>query len=323
MLYTIAVGAFSLLAVVAFVSFVASLLKTPRSFKDVHCVITGGSKGIGKELAKQLVGEGAKVTIIARNKTGLDKAAQEIRSRMSGAMIHVEAADCTDMDSMKQAIATAEQSFGPVGCLITCAGMALPGYFLDQSATIFKRQMEINYLGTVHAVKAVVGSMVQRKDGIICMVSSGIMAGGFLGYSSYAPTKLAVRGLADSLRNELLGFNIDVCICYPPDTETDGFVQENKTKPKETLLISPPEVHSAQKVASGILRGMKKGVYHIPGPDVVQNLIISSTASTSRRINTVVEALIICPLISIVLQLFRVFHMDPIARKYGKEHKHE
>ena len=85
MLYTIAVGAFSLLAVVAFVSFVASLLKTPRSFKDVHCVITGGSKvtthcthththththmqGIGKELAKQLVGGGAKVTIIARNK---------------------------------------------------------------------------------------------------------------------------------------------------------------------------------------------------------------------------------------------------------------
>ena len=52
-------------------------------------------------------------------------------------------------------------------------------------------------------------------------------------YASYAPTKWAIRGFGDSIRNELCGFGVSVHVAYPPDTATPGYDAENKTKPKE------------------------------------------------------------------------------------------
>ena len=112
----------------------------------------------------------------------------------------------------------------------------------------------------------------------IIAISSGAAAAAFLGYSSYAPTKFAVRGFCDAIRNELLGTGVRVSIAYPPDTDTPGFEQENKTKPLECQKISPPEVYSAVSVASLILQGASNGVYHLPSPDIVQNLLINATA---------------------------------------------
>jgi 3-dehydrosphinganine reductase len=57
-----------------------------------------------------------------------------------------------------------------------------------------------------------------------------------VGYSSYAPTKFALRGLADSLRNELCGTGVGVSIFYPSNMATPGFEQENRTKPRETAV---------------------------------------------------------------------------------------
>lgn len=319
MLCSIMWGAAGCIAVGCIVPFVLSLLKTPKSYKDTHCIITGGSKGIGFEIAKQLADEGAKVTLIARSKQGLEEAAVAIRAATQGAQVYVHCADCTDHKQVNEAVTKAEDVFGPSECCIANAGLAIPGYFLDQAGTVFKRQMDVNYMGTVHTIKAVAPGMTSRRKGQICIISSGIMAGGFLGYSSYAPTKFAVRALADSLRNEFLGFGVDVCIAYPPDTQSEGYESENKTKPAETLSISPPEVYPAAKVAKCIISGMKKGQYHIYGPDVLQNMIISNTSSTSPRTNTTLEAFIVAPLISVVLQLFRAFHMDRVAAQYGKQ----
>ena len=100
------------LALGVVVPFVLQATRKQRSFKGVHVVVTGGSKGIGKEIALQLVGLGAKVTLVARSKAGLDKAAGDIRAKMNGASVHVEAADCTDYDAVKTAIASAEETFG-------------------------------------------------------------------------------------------------------------------------------------------------------------------------------------------------------------------
>ena len=86
--------------------------------------------------------------------------------------------------------------------------------------------------------EAVVPHMVRRRSGHIVIVASGLAVTSFLGYSSYAPTKWALRGLADTLRNELLGFGIAVQIAYPPDTETPGFAHENETKPPETTAVT-------------------------------------------------------------------------------------
>lgn len=77
------------------------------------------------------------------------------------------------------------------------------------------------------------------QQGHIVLIGSVMSLIGFVGYSSYAPTKWAIRGLADCLRNELLKFNINVSISYPPDTKTPGFAKELEVRPKELEFISP------------------------------------------------------------------------------------
>ncbi|KAH8069647.1 3-dehydrosphinganine reductase [Aureococcus anophagefferens] len=97
--------------------------------------------------------------------------------------------------------------------------------------------MDLNYLGVVKTLKATLPGMVDRKAGTAVLVSSGLALCGYAGYSAYAPTKWAVRGLAETLRSELLPFDISVHSVYPPNMDTPGFVEENRTKPKSAKAI--------------------------------------------------------------------------------------
>ena len=80
-----------------------------------------------------------------------------------------------------------------------------------------------------------------------------------MGYAAYAPTKHALVGLAEVLRNELMPFSIRISVLYPPDTRTPGFQRENQAKPpecaalsEEAKLLDPEEV--ARTFISGILK---------------------------------------------------------------------
>jgi short-subunit dehydrogenase len=176
--------------------------------------------------------------------------------------------------------------------------------------------MRLNYLGTVFVVKAAAEAMVARGSGTIVAISSGAAAASFLGYSSYAPTKFAVRGFMDAIRNELLGTGVRCSIAYPPDTDTPGFEKENTTKPPECQRISPPEVHSASTVAQLILSGAADGVYHLPSPDLVQNQLIYSTAGITPTPGSSAVLMALSPLLTVAGRLFGCW-ADHVARGYG------
>eukprot|EP00879_Flechtneria_rotunda_P022800 GHRR01024080.1.p1 GENE.GHRR01024080.1~~GHRR01024080.1.p1 ORF type:complete len:117 (+),score=21.68 GHRR01024080.1:703-1053(+) len=95
---------------------------------------------------------------------------------------------------------------------------------------MFERQMQLNYLGSLHAAKAVYAGMVSRNSGHICFVASTMALMGLVGYSAYAPSKFAVRGLAECLRNEVQGTKVCVSIAYPADVNTPGYAKENLSK---------------------------------------------------------------------------------------------
>jgi 3-dehydrosphinganine reductase len=225
---------------------------------DAHVCITGGSSGIGLALGEQCAARGARVSIVARDPERLESARARIATAVPGCRVDAGRADVTDPTALADALEALTGALGPVDVLVTSAGYARPGHFTDLDLAVFRDQMDVDYFGTLHAVRAVVPSMVERRRGHLVLVASTVAFVGIYGYSAYAPAKHAVRGLAETLRPELKPHGITVACAYPPDTETPGFETENAHKPEVTTQISGGIApRSPATVAGAIVKGIE------------------------------------------------------------------
>jgi 3-dehydrosphinganine reductase len=232
---------------------------------SMHALITGGSSGIGKALANKLAAQGYDVSLIARRKDVLARAAEEIRRH--GKRVGCYSADVTNRTETENAVKAAIADLGAPDMIVTSAGISEPGYFAELPAENFERAMAVNYLGTLYAIRAALPSMRARKQGKVVLISSGAALMGIFGYSSYGPSKFAVRGLAETLRAELSADRIAVSIAYPPDTETPMLEEEMKIAPAETRAICAlAKTWTADAVADAVLDGVRRGAFAItPG----------------------------------------------------------
>jgi len=230
--------------------------KKQFSFRGMCVVVTGGSQGLGRELACQLAKSGANVVIISRNQKNLDEARNYILSQCPQIGKEMESnnllkksqqilsisADVTKANEIREGIKQAEQQLNrSIDMLIACAGAANPGYFGEFKDDDFVQSMNLNYFGSLFSIRAVVPSMMERRSGHLVLVSSGLGLTSYMGYTTYVPTKYALRGLGDSLRTELKPYNIKVYQAYPPAFHSPGFERENKNKPKPTVAIESSE----------------------------------------------------------------------------------
>ena len=219
-----------------------------------HAVITGGSSGIGLSIALQLAKQRCRhITLVARKEGQLAEAKRLVEEAAASAkattFVRIVSVDVTDFAALEKAVAklcgdttAKDNSPGPPTLLFNCAGYAIPLAFEDLSASSFRGQVDVNYLGSVHVVKAFLPYMTQQQHigGNIILTSSMSGQAGTFGYSGYSPTKFAVRGFAECLSMELAAkkSNVNVSLAYPPDTKTPGYEIENQSKPEECRLIS-------------------------------------------------------------------------------------
>jgi 3-dehydrosphinganine reductase len=206
---------------------------------------------------------------VARREALLKDAAAEVSEKFQerGQRVFTYSADVADAARAKAAVDACARELGVPDLVITSAGVAVPGYFGDIPIEAFETSMAVNYFGSLYVMRAALPAMRARKSGRIVFISSGAAFLGLFGYSTYCPSKFAVRGLAETLRAELRNDNIGVTIAYPPDTETPMLEEENKIKPEETKLITGlVKAWSADAVATVIMRGIERGIFAItPG----------------------------------------------------------
>lgn len=252
-----------------------------------HVVITGGSSGIGLAVARRLAERGAVLSLLARGSERLGAAAAELRA--SGAEVCTAAVDVADRAAVQRALADLEADSGPCEALITCAGLARPGHFLELEDEVFRTMMEVDYFGTLHCVRAVAPGMVARGSGSIVAVSSGAALMGVFGYTAYGPAKFAVRGLMEALRAELRPHGVHVACVYPPDVDTPQLADENRYKPAETFAISGTvKPMSADDVAAAVVRGIERRRFAIY-PNTEMRLLATLAPPLAPVVNRYVD----------------------------------
>ena len=228
-------------------------------------MLTGGSSGIGLALAEIMIKDHYSVVIIARDEEKLEVAKRSLLSiAPEGSSVMAIAADVTDEAQVIRAINKTLDTFGRIDWLVCSAGASYPGYFEDQTDTVFRKTFEVNFFGIVNTVRHVLPGMKHRRQGNIVLISSGAAIFGIFGSASYSSSKFALSGFAEVLRSECKPFGIVVSLALPPDTDTPMYQRNKDLKPPETqVLMASAGTHSAQKVARSIYRGAQVGLFAI------------------------------------------------------------
>ena len=123
-----------------------------ESLSGKHVLITGGSEGVGLEVAKIAAARGARVSLVARTMSKLHAARDELASSAPGAAVGVFSGDVGDGAALGAAIEQAESQLGPVDVCIAAAGAAMPKYFEELRIADYERMMTVNYYGVLGLV---------------------------------------------------------------------------------------------------------------------------------------------------------------------------
>jgi NAD(P)-dependent dehydrogenase (short-subunit alcohol dehydrogenase family) len=188
---------------------------TPEGFAGRHAIVTGGGRGIGRAIAGALKQRGATVTILGRDRAGLERAVAE------GIAHGFAQADVTRRDEVLRAVADSVALRGPADLLVANAGSAASAPFMKSGEDIFRQMLDVNLMGVVNAVQAVLGPMTERGYGRIVAVASTAGLKGYGYVSAYCAAKHAVIGLVRSLAVEAARTGVTVNAVCPGYADTD------------------------------------------------------------------------------------------------------
>ncbi len=184
------------------------------SLSGHHAVVTGGGRGIGRAIARTLSAAGAAVTVVGRQEAALAEAAASRDA--AGSVI----ADVTDASVLRQEIERAAALRGPIAILVANAGAAESAPFARSDDDMFRRMLDLNLMGVVHAIHAVLGGMIARRFGRIVAVASTAGLKGYPYVTAYCAAKHAVVGLVRALALETVRTGVTVNAVCPGYTDT-------------------------------------------------------------------------------------------------------
>lgn len=192
-----------------------------KRFEGRVAFVTGGSRGIGKGIAKLFLEEGAKVAIIDINQEALNETASEFTQ--SGFDVYTKAANVVNANEVETAMQEVVEKYGSLDILVNNAGIIRDNLLFKMTDEDWKQVMDVHLKGSFNAARAAQKYMVERKYGRIIYISS-TSALGNRGQANYATAKAGLQGFTKTLAIELGKYGITTNAVAP------GFIQTEMTK---------------------------------------------------------------------------------------------
>jgi NAD(P)-dependent dehydrogenase (short-subunit alcohol dehydrogenase family) len=248
---------------------------TEAELQGKVALVTGGSRGLGLALARELADEGCRLAICARDIDELDRASEELEGR--GADVLAVRCDVAGKDDVERMIGVVRETYGQVDVLICNAGIIQVGQVSSMELEDFQQAMDIMYWGALYPILAVLPEMRERRAGRIAVVSS---IGGKISVPRMLPyngAKFAAIGLSEGLQAELSDDGITVTTIVPGLMRTGSYLnayfsgdEEGRGAlyrafaPLSTLpILSVDAASAARMFVRAIKRGQAECIYPI------------------------------------------------------------
>ncbi len=209
-------------------------------------LVTGGSRGIGRAIARQLALLGASVSICGRDRTALEESARGLAK--TGVSVHSQMADVTKPADVTDLVAKAETKLGPITILVNNAGIGLFGPAHEKTEADWDRVLDTNLKSVFLVSRAVAPSMIRRGSGDIINISSLAGKNTFAGGGIYCASKWGVVGLSGCMAEDLREYGIRVSVICPGSVATEFSSRGAKDASK---VLSPEDVaHAVEAIVT-------------------------------------------------------------------------
>jgi len=189
-----------------------------KRFDNQVVWITGGGSGIGRALALAFADEGATVAVSGRREDRLQQVVQELEKR--GAKGLAVRCDVTDEASVAEAVRKVVRTFGGLDVAVANAGFSVAGRIEKLSAADWRRQLDVNVIGTAMTARYAIPHLRERK-GRLALVGSVMSMVSMPGLGAHSASKYAVRAIGQALAVELHGSGVSCTTIFPGYTESE------------------------------------------------------------------------------------------------------
>ena len=288
-----------------------------RHFENKVVLVTGASRGIGRDVALAFAREGARLILAARSADQLAQVQEEVRALGADALS--VPTDVTSSAAVKSLVDTAMDRFGRIDVLVNNAGIGKVGDVASpEFADNVRQTLQASLFGMIDVTQRVLPILRQQRSGTIVNMSSVMGRKAFARFGSYAIVMHGVSAFSDALRQELAGNNIRVSVIHPALTATDFLIDVDAAE------LPPPFRHmtpvSSEEVARSVVAAVRRGTRRVVLPRPA-NFLLLGEALSPRIGDLIASALTRRPIARLVGMSRGTTYHDTIVSRHGSRQR--
>lgn len=185
-----------------------------------HCLVTGGSRGIGRAIAVRMAADGYDVSFCYRSDTAAAEGASKLVAEHGVRCFHAPC-DVSNFAAVEELVTVAERELGAIDVLVNCAGITRDNLMMSMPVEDWQAVVDTNLTGTFNTCKALSFAFAKRRSGTIVNVSSVSGVYGQRGQTNYSAAKAGIHGMTKALAKETASLGIRVNVVAPGFIDTD------------------------------------------------------------------------------------------------------